>query len=97
MIKPEILKNAAPPIAHIFRADNWIRATARLTAPGAIVVITIEMTNQNKARIKRWATKLTEKFGEVERGTVWYGSMRSLQFRRLRLPKPLVKRGEYPA
>ena len=41
--------------------------------------------------------RLAEKFGEVERGTVWYGSMRSLQFRRLRLPKPLVKRGEFPA
>ncbi|MDQ0075926.1 DUF3043 domain-containing protein [Arthrobacter oryzae] len=41
--------------------------------------------------------RLTEKFGEVERGTVWYGSMRSLQFRKLRLPKPLVKRGEFPA
>ncbi|MET1066195.1 MAG: DUF3043 domain-containing protein [Arthrobacter sp.] len=41
--------------------------------------------------------RLAEKFGEVERGTVWYGSMRSLQYRRLRLPKPLVKRGEYPA
>jgi hypothetical protein len=41
--------------------------------------------------------RLTEKFGEVERGTVWYGSMRSLQFRRLRLPKPQVKRGEFPA
>jgi len=40
---------------------------------------------------------LTRKFGEVERGTVWYGSMRSLQFRKLRLPKPLVKRGEYPS
>ena len=41
--------------------------------------------------------RLTEKFGDVERGVVWYGSMRSLQFRRLRLPKPLVNRGEYPA
>ncbi|MHA7300036.1 DUF3043 domain-containing protein [Pseudarthrobacter sp. MDT1-22] len=41
--------------------------------------------------------KLTGKFGEVDRGTVWYGSMRSLQFRKLRLPKPLVKRGEYPS
>lgn len=41
--------------------------------------------------------RLAEKFGDVERGTVWYGSMRSLQFRRLRLPKPLVKRGDYPA
>jgi hypothetical protein len=41
--------------------------------------------------------RLAEKFGDVERGTVWYGSMRSLQFRRLRLPKPQVKRGEFPA
>jgi len=41
--------------------------------------------------------RLTEKFGEVERGTVWYGSMRSLQFRKLRLPKPLVNRGEFPS
>ncbi|WP_255768978.1 DUF3043 domain-containing protein [Pseudarthrobacter sulfonivorans] len=41
--------------------------------------------------------KLAAKFGEVERGTVWYGSMRSMQFRKLRLPKPLVKRGQYPS
>lgn len=41
--------------------------------------------------------RLEEKFGDVERGTVWYGAMRSLQFRRLRLPKPLVGRGEYPS
>jgi hypothetical protein len=41
--------------------------------------------------------RLAEKFGAVEGGTVWYGSMRSLQFRRLRLPKPQVKRGEFPA
>lgn len=40
---------------------------------------------------------LAQKFGEVERGTVWYGSMRSLQFRRLRLPKPQVQRGQYPS
>ena len=41
--------------------------------------------------------RLEQKFGDVERGTVWYGSMRSLQFRRLRLPKPQVSRGDYPA
>ena len=40
---------------------------------------------------------LEAKFGDVERGTVWYGSMRSLQFRKLRLPKPQVKRGQYPS
>ncbi|WP_246036171.1 DUF3043 domain-containing protein [Sinomonas susongensis] len=41
--------------------------------------------------------RLTAKFGEVERGTVWYGSMRALQFRPLRLPKPQVTRGQYPS
>lgn len=41
--------------------------------------------------------RLADKFGEVERGTVWYGSMRSLQFRKLRLPKPQVGRGQYPS
>jgi hypothetical protein len=46
---------------------------------------------------RKLTKRLTEKFGEVERGTVWYGSMRSLQFRKLRLPKPQVKRGQYPA
>jgi hypothetical protein len=41
--------------------------------------------------------RLTEKFGEVERGVRWYGVMRAMQLRRLRLPKPQVKRGRYPA
>ncbi|WGW13495.1 DUF3043 domain-containing protein [Saxibacter everestensis] len=40
-------------------------------------------------------SRLKKKFGtgEVERGVVFYGIMRSLQIRRLRLPKPMVKRG----
>ncbi|MCG2622217.1 DUF3043 domain-containing protein [Arthrobacter sp. I2-34] len=41
--------------------------------------------------------RLTAKFGQVERGAVWYGVMRGLQLRKLRLPKPQVKRGQYPA
>lgn len=41
--------------------------------------------------------RLTAKFGEPARGDLWYGVTRGLQLRRLRLPKPLVKRGEYPA
>ncbi len=41
--------------------------------------------------------RLVAKFGEVERGTVWYGSMRALQFRPLRMPKALVKRGRSPS
>ncbi|MDP5226002.1 MULTISPECIES: DUF3043 domain-containing protein [Arthrobacter] len=45
---------------------------------------------------RRLKKALSKKFGQVERGTVWYGSMRSLQFRKLRLPKPLVSRGQRP-
>lgn len=41
--------------------------------------------------------RLTTKFSDVERGTVWYGAMRALQFRPLRLPKPQVTRGQYPS
>lgn len=41
--------------------------------------------------------RLTEKFGGVERGVRWYGVMRAMQLRRLRLPKPQVKRGQYPS
>lgn len=40
---------------------------------------------------------LAERFpGQNTKGTVWYALMRSLQMRRLRLPKPQVKRGERP-
>lgn len=42
--------------------------------------------------------KLTQKFGadKVEK-VRWYAAMRSLQLRVLRLPKPQVKRGQFPA
>ncbi|WP_446428971.1 DUF3043 domain-containing protein [Leucobacter sp. 1207-22] len=43
--------------------------------------------------------KLTAKFGaeNLQRGYRWYGAMRAMQFRPLRVPKPQVKRGNYPA
>ncbi|MCO1340085.1 hypothetical protein BJH93_14500 [Kocuria polaris] len=40
--------------------------------------------------------RLVAKFGESERGVLWYAAMRGLQFRKMRLPKPQVKRGEGP-
>jgi hypothetical protein len=36
------------------------------------------------------------KFGEVPRGTSWYAVGRMMQMRRTRLPKPQVKRRQYP-
>lgn len=47
-------------------------------------------------RVKRAARA---KFGEskLEKGLGWYASMRSVQMRFMRLPKPQVKRGQHPA
>lgn len=43
--------------------------------------------------------RLVAKFGaeQLPAGIVRYGVMRAFQIRRTRLPKPMVKRGEYPA
>lgn len=46
---------------------------------------------------RRLRKLLTAKFGSVERGLVLYGVTRSLQFRRWRMPRPKVGRGEYPS
>lgn len=40
--------------------------------------------------------KLTKKFGSADKGVGFYAGMRALQLRVLRLPKPQVKRGEFP-
>ena len=43
---------------------------------------------------------LAAKFGgkeKVERGVKWYAFMRAIQLRPMRLPKPQVKRGQYPS
>ncbi len=39
---------------------------------------------------------LVAKFRTIDSGVIWYACMRSMQFRRLRLPKPAVRRGEWP-
>lgn len=43
--------------------------------------------------------RVGDKFGKtkVERGLRWYAAMRALQLRVMRLPKPQVKRGQYPS
>jgi hypothetical protein len=40
--------------------------------------------------------RLTAKYGEFQRGTFFYILTRAWQLRFLRLPKPQVKRGQYP-
>jgi hypothetical protein len=43
--------------------------------------------------------RIEAKFGTdtMEKGVRWYAAMRTLQMRQLRLPKPQVKRREYPS
>lgn len=47
----------------------------------------------------RLKKRLAEKFGEdrVQPGFRWYAAMRAFQFRPLRVPKPQVKRGNFPS
>jgi hypothetical protein len=41
--------------------------------------------------------RLRAKYGSLDRGLRWYGAMRALQLRPMRLPKPQTKRGQFPA
>ena len=53
------------------------------------VIDAIIMSNRLHAALRR-------KFGTVQRGTRWYAAMRTFTMRRMRLPKPQVRRGERP-
>lgn len=46
----------------------------------------------------RLKAKIKERFkvDAAQKGTAWYASMRALQLRVMRLPKPQVKRGQFP-
>lgn len=48
---------------------------------------------------RRLKTRLVEKFGTeaIPKGSAMYAVMRAFQMRRTRMPRPIVKRGEFPA
>ncbi|WP_199811592.1 DUF3043 domain-containing protein [Streptomyces sp. NRRL S-340] len=59
-----------------------------------VIVLIVLDSIASGLRLKK---RLAERFpDESRKGAVAYGLMRSLQMRRLRLPKPQVKRGERP-
>ncbi|MGW4028531.1 DUF3043 domain-containing protein [Streptomyces sp. NPDC004838] len=70
-----------------------LQSIALLLWLGVIVMILVDSAGL-AIRLKK---QLRERFpDEPKRGAVAYGLMRTLQMRRLRLPKPQVKRGERP-
>ena len=56
----------------------------------ALCVLDAVITSQ------RMHAALRRRFGSVQRGTRWYAAMRTFTIRRLRLPKPQVRRGQRP-
>ncbi|MEU2153768.1 DUF3043 domain-containing protein [Streptomyces sp. NPDC019396] len=86
------------PLAVVILVLSMIRVPqlqniALLLWMGVIVLIIVDSIGIS-IRLKK---QLKERFpDEPKRGAVAYGLMRSLQIRRLRLPKPQVKRGERP-
>ncbi|MFC8510824.1 DUF3043 domain-containing protein [Streptomyces sp. NPDC057411] len=74
-------------------ANRSLQNISLLLWAGVIVMIVIDSIGI----VFRLRKQLNERFpNESKRGAVAYGLMRTLQMRRLRLPKPQVKRGERP-
>lgn len=70
-----------------------IQSIALMLWLGVIVLILLDSIGL----VFRLRKSLVERFpNEPRRGAIAYGLMRTLQMRRLRLPKPQVKRGERP-
>ncbi len=82
-------------IIALFMVNNLAPQNAMLVILTLYVVVLIAVAHSIwvSFQIKK---ELTAKFGPV-RGTHMYAVARSMQMRRMRLPKPQVKRGEYPS
>lgn len=77
---------------------NQARNLAALAIVGVYVVVLIAILD-SFIMWRMLKKRLVAKFGPdaVIRGTAMYAVMRAFQIRRARLPKPMVKHGEYPA
>lgn len=82
-------------ISVLFLGNNPVFAFYTIIAMYTVVLVAVV----DGIILGRFLKKgMRERFGEdnIPSGTVMYGVMRSFQIRRTRLPKPKVKRGEYP-
>jgi hypothetical protein len=68
-----------------------------LIAVWGVIILVVADGLYLGARVSRG---LADKFGgkdKVEKGVRWYAFMRAIQLRPMRLPKPQVKRGQFPS
>lgn len=77
-----------------FIPNQYVAIYALIAVWGIIVLVVIDALLLGRTLRK----KLAAKFGadKVEKVT-WYAAMRAVQLRALRLPKPQIKRGQYPS
>ena len=78
-----------------FIPDRTVQVLSVFVIWGFLVVAVLDAVFLGMQLKKR----LTNKFGEenVQPGYRWYAAMRGMQMRVLRMPKPMVKRGKFPA
>lgn len=73
-----------PAIAYFGFVALWVYV---IIVIGGMVLLSIRVKKAAKAK---WGDRM-------EKGLGWYAAMRTIQMRFMRLPKPQVKRGEYPS
>ena len=81
-------------IVTYFIPNQYVAIYALAAVWAVILLVVIDCLILGRTLRKKLAAKFGA--GKVERVT-WYAAMRAVQLRALRLPKPQVKRGEFPA
>jgi hypothetical protein len=77
-----------------FVPNEYVAIYALLAVWAVLIFVVIDCLFLARTLRKKLAAKFGE--GKVEK-IGWYAAMRAAQLRALRLPKPQVKRGEFPA
>lgn len=72
------------------------RPAFALTAILALYVVVLVGVVDSIIVTRLLRKRVLVKFGQVPKGTLMYGAMRAFQIRRTRMPRPQVRRGEYP-